>query len=164
MNKVSLISIRIATLSDASIVAQIVALAYENCQVKFKPDSNKIPSWLEWWHSLSFQKLGAHQSFIEHGLVYLILHNDYIIGTFRIEQHEDKTELDDFCILPQYQNKGYGIIALKLLEDITKTNVIVLSTPYFCAANRYLYTKAGYKEIGTLFDDTIVCFEKTLCR
>lgn len=117
---------------------------------------------LEWWNSLSEPKLNDHQEFIKRGLTYLILLNDAIIGTFRLEQHDNKSELDDFCILPQYQNQGYGMYTLGLIEKLHSSNCIELSTPYFCTANRYLYEKAGYKQVGTHSDDTVICFQKEL--
>ena len=110
--------------------------------------------------SLSKPQLSDHQGFIEKSLTYLILLNDVTIGTFRLEQHDDKSELDDFCILPQYQNHGYGMYTLNLIEKLHSTNCIELATPYFCTANRYLYEKAGYKQIGTRSDETVICFQK----
>ena len=121
-----------------------------------------MPTWMEWWISLSKPLFSDHQKFIKEGLTYLILSENIIIGTFRLEQQGDKSELDDFCILPEYQNKGYGMYALGLIEKIHNTAYIELATPYFCTANLYLYKKAGYKQIGTRSDDTVICFEKIL--
>lgn len=156
----SSIIVKLATTADANLVSQIVALAYKDCQDKFKPVPDKIPTWIDWWHSLSKPNLNDHQRFIESGLTYLIILNDTTIGTFRLEQHDNKSELDDFCILPQYQNQGYGMSALKLIENTCNTNCIEFATPYFCTANCHLYKKAGYNEIGTRSDDTVICFSK----
>jgi|GEM_PF-2497790 len=158
----SSIIVKLATTADANLVSKIVALSYKDCQEKFKPTPNKIPTWLEWWKSLSKPQLYDHQKFIEGGLTYLILLNSTVIGTFRLEQHDYKSELDDFCILPQYQNQGYGMYTLTLIDTLCSANCIELATPYFCSANRYLYEKAGYKQIGTRSDDTVICFEKSL--
>jgi GNAT superfamily N-acetyltransferase len=156
----SMIRAKLATTADADLVSQMVALAYEDCQDKFKPDPEKIPAWIDWWYNLSKPQLIAHQRFIENNLTYLILLNDTVIGTFRLEQHDNKSELDDFCILPQYQNRGYGMSTLRVIKSICNTSCIEFSTPYFCTANRHLYTKAGYKEIGTRSDDTVICYSK----
>lgn len=162
MKSSSSIIVKLATKTDANLVSQIVALAYKDCQEKFKPVPDKIPTWIEWWNSLSQPKLNDHQGFIKDELTYLILLDDTVIGTFRLEQHGDKSELDDFCILPQYQNQGYGMYTLSLIDKLHDVNCIELATPYFCNANRYLYEKAGYKQIGTRSDDTVICFQKEL--
>ena len=162
MKSDSAITVRLATIADADLVSQIVALAYKDCQEKFKPAPDKIPTWLEWWYSLSKPQFNEHHGFIESGLTYLILLNDVIIGTFRLERHDRKSKLDDFCILPEYQNQGYGMYTLSLIEKLHVTGAIELATPYFCTANHYLYEKAGYKQIGTRSDDTVICFQKSV--
>jgi Acetyltransferase (GNAT) family. len=155
------IIVKLAAAEDANLVSQIVASAYKNCQEQFKPDPDKFPAWIDWWFSLSKPNVVDHQRFIESGLTYLILLNNTTIGTFRLEQHDNnKSELDDFCILPPYQNHGYGMSALRLIENICNTNCVEFATPYFCTANRHLYKKAGYKEIGTRSNDTVICFSK----
>ena len=137
-------------------------MSYKDCQEKFKPKPDKIPTWIDWWYSLSKPQLRDHHRFIKSEITYLISRDDTIIGTFRLEQHDNKTELDDFCILPQYQNKGYGMCVLKMIEKLCTTDYIEFATPYFCSANRYLYRKAGYTEIGTRSDDTVICFSKRM--
>ncbi len=158
----SSIAIKLAAEADANIVSQIVAAAYKDCQEKFKPTPDKIPTWLAWWSSLAEPLLDDHRRFIKNELTYLILLDDVIIGTFRLERHDNISELDDFCILPEYQNKGYGLSTLKLIDKLYNVNCIELATPYFCTANRYLYEKAGYKQTGTRSDDTVICFQKKL--
>lgn len=160
----SSIKIRLANITDVNVVSKIVALSYKDCQEKFKPEPEKIPTWIDWWYSLSKPQFSEHSRFIESEITYVILQNDTIIGTFRFEQHDSKSELDDFCILPQHQNKGYGMCVLKMIEELNNTNYIEFATPYFCIANRYLYKKAGYIEIGTRSDNTVICFSKKVNR
>lgn len=160
----SSIKISLAKMTDVNTVSQIVALAYKDCQEKFKPLPDKIPTWIDWWFSLSKPQPNNHHKFIEIGVTYLILCNDAIIGTFRLEQHDNKSELDDFCILPQHQNKGYGMCVLEMIERLHNTEYIEFATPYFCTVNRYLYRKAGYNEIGTRSDDTVICFSKKIIQ
>jgi len=162
MKSYSSISIKLAQITDVSLVSQIVALAYKDCQEKFKPTPDKIPVWIKWWDSLSRPQPNDHHGFIENELTYLILLGDVVIGTFRLEQRGDKSELDDFCILPQYQNNGYGMYTLNLIDKLHNVHSIELATPYFCNANCYLYEKAGYKQVGTRSDDTVICFQKEL--
>jgi len=156
----SSIHIKSASIEDAFLVSQIVASAYKDCQEKFKPFPEKMPSWFDWWISLSQPQ--NHQEFIKAGLTYLILLDEDVIGTFRLEHHGNQSELDDFCILPQYQNHGYGLYTLSLIEKLHDVDSIEFATPYFCTANLHLYQKAGYKQVGTRSDDTVICFEKKL--
>lgn len=158
----TLLSIRLAAITDADAVAAIVAAAYASSNAEFKPDPDKIPAWIEWWISLSAPLPNEHRRFIENGLTYLIQLDETTIGTFRLEQQGDKSELDDFCILPQYQKRGYGTYALGLLEQLHDSKCIELATPYFCTANRRLYEKAGYKQVGMRSEDTVICYCKQL--
>lgn len=156
------IKINLAQAVDINTVSQIVASAYEDSQKKFKPSSDNIPSWIDWWYSLSKPQFNDHQNFIERRITYLILNKDTIIGTFRLEEKDNKSELDDFCILPEHQNKGYGLHVLNLIEQRCTTEYIEFATPYFCTANLYLYEKAGYKNIGMRSNNTVVCFSKKI--
>lgn len=74
-----------------------------------------------------------------------------IIGTLWLDHETDDRpnhfELQDFCINPEYHNKGYGIKAIELMENIHKNiNQWLLNTPVFNVRNQYLYEKMGYKK------------------
>ena len=156
------ISIRLAAMEDVPAVAQIVAAAYQDCQEKFKPNPDKTPEWMGWWNSLAHPQMEDHTAFVIKEMTYLICLDKGIIGTFRLEHHDGITELDDFCILPAFQNKGFGSLALGLMEKLENVSCIELATPYFCKANRYLYEKAGYRQTGTRSNETVICYRKAL--
>lgn len=162
MGIIASIRITLAGMKDVHTVADIVSLAYKDSQEKFKPSLNKIPEWLEWWNSLAIPQVDDHKSFISKEMTYLIYLDNDIIGTFRLEHHDNITDLDDFCILPQFHNKGYGSYTLQLIEKMHDVCCIELATPYFCSANRYLYEKAGYKQTGTRSNETVICYRKEL--
>lgn len=74
-----------------------------------------------------------------------------------------KLTIEDFCILPQYQGKGYGTEVLGLIEELYSDNKIwTLDTPCFCKRNRHLYEKMGYKSIGTCSNDTVILYKKCI--
>ena len=95
---------------------------------------------------------------------YMICLDDIPIGIFWLHvEEEESLTLEDFCILPDYQGKGYGTEALYLIEKSFSDNRRwLLSTPCFCKRNCHLYEKVGYKVIGYASDNTVVLYEKVL--
>lgn len=56
----------------------------------------------------------------------IILYDNKPIGTIRIVSNEDRLVIEQFYILPEYQNKGIGSHLLKhILENADKTDLIV---------------------------------------
>lgn len=53
-------------------------------------------------------------------LLYKIMLDDIVIGSFWLDHETDDRpshfELQDFCILPQYHNKGYGKAVIDIME------------------------------------------------
>lgn len=83
-------------------------------------------------------------------IAYKITLNDIIIGAFfLVDCYDSHIRFEDFVIDPTYQNKGYGLQTINLIED--KYNHIKkwsLSTPTFSLGNQHLYKKIGYIEIS----------------
>lgn len=158
--------IKKASLDDALKIANIKASAYADDRLKFKPDESKIPVWIEgdWYQNLSKPNLKETVSLINKYYCYIILLNEESIGTFWLHNEtEDSLSLEDFCILPEYQGKGYGYKALTLMEKLFPAiKTWTLGTPYFCKRNRYLYEKFGYQCVSTRSDDTVVLYRKVL--
>ncbi|WBW95632.1 GNAT family N-acetyltransferase [Oceanirhabdus sp. W0125-5] len=98
---------------------------------------------------------------------YKIILNEKIIGGVFLVQKNDKTVcIEDFCIDPEYQNKGYGTKVLIKLETMNKhIKTWTLVTPTYSIGNQYLYKKLGYKEVGIGKQDGIevVKFKKEIC-
>ncbi|OPJ64375.1 GNAT family N-acetyltransferase [Clostridium oryzae] len=86
-------------------------------------------------------------------LLYKIMLDGIIIGTFWLDHETDDREhhfeVQDFCIIPEYHNKGYGTRALELMEKLHENiKIWSLSTSIFSVTNQHLYEKMGYKRIG----------------
>ena len=86
---------------------------------------------------------------IEHNNYYKIVLDDIIIGgVFIVEEDAQTVSIEDFCIVPLHQNKGYGQLVLRELErihgDIKKWK---LTTPVDSVRNQHLYEKHGYKRV-----------------
>ena len=65
------------------------------------------------------------------------------------DERTNHFELQDFCIDPIYQNKGYGAKAIKIMEEKHKDiKIWTLSTFKFSLKNQHLYEKMGYVKIG----------------
>lgn len=160
----SKINLRRADLLDVKKFAYIKADAYVDDRLKCKPDEDNIPDWYngEWYQGLAIINETEATRLIENYYCYMILLEDTPIGIFWLH-HEttDSLALEDFCILPVYQGKGYGTRVLKLIEELYPNNKIwTLGTPYFCTRNRYLYEKVGYQYVGTASNNTVILYKK----
>lgn len=85
--------------------------------------------------------------------LYKIMLDETIIGTFWLDHETDNRpnhfELQDFCILPECQNEGYGRKTMELMEKLyPSVEIWSLSTLLCSVRNQHLYEKMGYKKIG----------------
>lgn len=162
--KDSTISIRRATMADIHIFAEIKAEAYSDDRKKTDLSEDQKPSWYdeEWYVGLGILNQEEAKRIINEHDSYLIqLERKEIGGLWLLKDSQDSLTLEDFCILPQYQNKGYGTVALDLLEKMYPDyKVWKLDTPKFCVRNQHLYEKMGYEKTGMVANNTVVLYEK----
>jgi GNAT superfamily N-acetyltransferase len=97
--------------------------------------------------------------------LYKIMFGDIMIGTFWLDHETDDRanhfELQDFCIIPEYQNNGYGAKAMELMEKLHPLiKIWSLGTSAFSIRNQHLYEKMGYKKISQR--DDRVFYEKII--
>ncbi|MDR2150233.1 MAG: GNAT family N-acetyltransferase [Spirochaetaceae bacterium] len=71
----------------------------------------------------------------------IILEDGKIIGTGSV----DKNEINRFFVLPNFQNKGYGKIILKELENTIKKNNYKKITLASSLGAVFFYRKCGYE-------------------
>jgi GNAT superfamily N-acetyltransferase len=71
--------------------------------------------------------------------------------------------LEDFCIDPLFQGKGYGYESLVRMEKFyPKCKHWILSTPAYSTKNHYLYEKFGYKKTEEKCEGLIYVYEKII--
>ena len=91
------------------------------------------------------------------------LDEEIIGGIYLVSINSVTKRIEDFCIIPKHQNKGYGTKALIQLEKMQPNiKLWTLSTPKYSIGNQALYKKLGYQEIGDTKEDGVdlVEFEK----
>lgn len=79
----------------------------------------------------------------------VIVWNDEKVGYFCLDLQDDKWELDDFYILPQFRNRGFGTA---VLADICK-NITERIYLYVFVKNKgaiSLYERFGFKSVQTV--------------
>lgn len=161
-----MINIRKADLSDVKQFAYIKAEAYADDRIKNKPDKDNIPEWYdgEWYKGLCVVDEKEAERLIRNYSCHMIMLDGKPMGIFWLmKENDDSLTIEDFCILPKFQGKGYGAEVLDLIEDFYPQNKIwTLDTPAFCKRNRHLYEKAGYKNIGTCSNDTVILYKKCI--
>ncbi|MDP4147229.1 MAG: GNAT family N-acetyltransferase [Bacillota bacterium] len=116
-------------------------------------------------------KLADIQNKIMNKYFYKILLKGTFVGAIFVHENPDKEhlKLHTLYILPEYQDKGIGGIAIDLVEKIHKDAVEwVLETPHDLKRNHHLYEKKGYRRTGKeekINDNlTIVYFSKTVIK
>lgn len=148
-----------ASIEDASLIADIKTKSYRDEKERFKPEDSKIPKWFydEWYINIS-----ENIRLINEYYVYMLIVNNVVIGTFWVHDVDENTiELEDFCILPEYQGFGYGYKALFMMEGMfPEKKRWILGTPFYSLKNHYLYQKAGYGKVGTASNETVILYEK----
>ncbi len=140
-----MIHIERASIEDAEIIVKIKKNAYTDEDIRFGKGKDECTQYIGDVNFISWC--------INRYILYKIILDDIVIGTFWLDHETDKRpnhfELQDFCIDPIYQNKGYGAEAIKLMEQKHKDiKIWTLSTFKFSLRNQYLYEKMGYVKIG----------------
>lgn len=151
---------------DIEDFTNIKAKAYADDRKKSVPVPEETPKWYygDWYVGLGIPNKAENERLMKEFECYMISLNGISIGIFWIECEEaDSLTIEDFCILPEYQGKGYGKQVLKLIEKLyPKNKRWLLTTPTFCKKNCHLYEKSGFHNIGLVSDDSVVLYEKIL--
>lgn len=82
---------------------------------------------------------------------FLLKKQQVIIGHMIIQQVLDEIHLHNVCVLPAYQQQGFGIAWLKFLNDYALQNnacSIFLEVRASNTTALSLYNKMGYQQIG----------------
>ena len=105
-----------------------------------------------------------HTNMLREGHLYSLVEKCFLMGgvlLFRDEEQESKMYLGRIFLSPQYHRKGYGLEAMRLLEqsfpDIQKW---CLDTPIWNERTNQFYLKLGYIETGR--DEEVVYYEKVI--
>jgi len=145
-----------ANINDAERIAQCTRDAY-SLEIKTYHDKSKVneyPDTIDVRHDITNLEY------------YKIMLQDMIIGGFYIvRKSEEAAEIEDFCISPEFQNKGYGSFCLNEIErlhpEITTWEMV---TPTYSLGNQYLYEKLGYKKDKiAMYDDIMSVYYKKVC-
>ena len=106
---------------------------------------------------------------IENNNCYNIICNDICVGAINIRKLDDAGtyHLHIMNILPEYQGKGIGQTAIRLVEELfPDAKIWRLETLEDMPENRHVYEKAGYRFTGEtrVINEklTLVFYEKTL--
>lgn len=136
-----MIFIERAKIEDANAIAEINTLAFNDEMNRVLGRDGGPPG---------YNEVETHIDLINKFLVYKIVYDEKIIGSFfLIKQGESNFRLESFCILPSYQNRGFGYKTLELMEK-KHPNIKRWSLGSFKDSKRiqYLYEKFGYNKIG----------------
>lgn len=136
-----MIHIERAKIEDAEVITEINTQAF-NDEMKRILGRNGGPP--------GYNDVGTHIELIKRFLVYKIIFDSEIIGSFfLVEQGEGHLRLESFCISPSYQNRGFGYKTLELMEkehpSIKKWS---LGSAKGSKRIQHLYEKFGYIKVG----------------
>lgn len=144
-------------IDDAEKIVEVKRLAYTDEDIRFGEGRG---NYLKYIGNVGFISWCMNRYHL-----YKIILDGKIIGTFWLD-HEtddrpDHVELQDFCIIPEYQNKGYGAKVMELMEKLHQNiKIWSLGTSSFSVRNQHLYEKMGYKKVGQTEEN--VLYEKII--
>lgn len=149
-----------AALEDADLISNINVQAFDDERNNFGPwKDGEGPKWYygEWYSDIEQVK-----KLIKEFHYYMIIEDEIIVGSFWLHDIDETTiELEDFCIIPQYQGNGYGYKAILLMETLCPMKKRwILGTPFYSVRNHHLYEKAGYTKTGVTAEDMVFMYEK----
>ncbi len=104
-----------ASINEVNLIADIKTRPYRDEKERFKPSEDKIPKWFydEWYIDIS-----ENLRLINEYYVYVLVSNENMIGTFWLHDIDEETiELEDFCILPEFQGLCYGYRTFFMMEE-----------------------------------------------
>lgn len=144
-------------IEDAEKIFEIKKLAYTDEDIRFGGGRGEKLKYIG--------NIGFISWCMNRYILYKIMLDGIIIGTFWLDHETDDRsyhlELQDFCIIPEYHNKGYGTKAMELMEKLHEDiKIWSLSTSIFSVRNQHLYEKMGYKRIGQTEDK--ILYEKVI--
>ena len=145
-----------ATIEDIDEIMKMQKESFKKLYEKYQ-DGDLNP------YNESYEKVKAK---IEKYFYYFIVINDEKVGAIVIKDNKDgtKKKIAPIYILPKFQNKGYGQLAIKEVERIHGKTNWELDTILEEKGNCYLYEKFGYKKTGNFKKindkETIVFYEK----
>jgi len=162
------ISIQRAKDNECSLFARIKAETYADDRMRTVPEPDQKPAWYdgEWYVGLGILNEAEAKRLMDQYDCYIIRWNQMPIGIFWVhEENVGSLTLEDYCILPKYQGRGFGTRILPMIEAMyPEVHVWELSTPKYCKRNCHLYEKAGYIQAGTCSEGTVVLFSKEICE
>ncbi len=154
-------SILPANIEDAQIINQIKTAAFRDEKARFGPwkDKGQGPKWYmdEW-----FNDINETGRLIQEFYFFKLVENGEIIGCFWLHDVDEHTiQLEDFCIDPKHQGKGYGYETLLAMEELFPLKQKwILGTPFYSVRNHHLYEKAGYGKVGETAENMVFLYEK----
>jgi RimJ/RimL family protein N-acetyltransferase len=149
-----MIKIEMAQMEDVEVITEIKERAYNDETRRFGPGRDGGPQ--------GYDSVESTRWLMNKFSYYKIMIGREVIGGFWLEGWSDgQLQLEDFCIHPQHHNKGYGTMAIKLMEEMfPNIKKWTLKTPHYSLRNQHLYKKMGYVKIGESEDKFLFLYEK----
>ncbi len=132
-----MITIKKATLDDAGKITDINIKAFNDEMKRVQGEAGGPPG---------YDSVDQHKSYMNEYMVYTVLQGDEIIGSFfLVENNQEHFYFENFCIYPEFQNKGYGFDTLELVEkEFPSVKKWSLHTDKRSDRIEHLYEKFGY--------------------
>lgn len=143
-----------AIIEDAEVIREVLNQAFYKDYIKY----GYCPAYN--------QSIERVQKGIENSIPFKILVDEQTVGYMRVlYEGQGRYWLACLCIIPAYENKGVGKVAMKLLEkQFPNAKCWGLDTPVDNERNVYFYKKCGFKIIKEYMDENVklVVFNKIL--
>ncbi len=145
------ISFVMAEMNDIDDLIDVQNIAFKNDYIKY----GYCPGY---GHTMTSMK-----NLVEKCIVYKIMMDERIVGDI-IVRHKENGDyfLGGLCVIPEFENKGIGQMAVKFIEKQLDASYWSLETPAENKRNIYFYQKCGFQITKEYMDGPvrIVLMEK----
>jgi len=151
------VTLEIAELQDAETILRINTDAFNKDSRELGNGGNGGPP--------GYNRIQHIKDKITNALAYKILLNDTTVGWFYLEQTSPTSvQFCSFAIDPPYQNKGYGMATLRMLDEVLPpgTKKVTLQVPRYGRKYIQMYDKAGFWLVDDTTRDFLLDFEKRI--
>jgi ribosomal protein S18 acetylase RimI-like enzyme len=92
-----------------------------------------------------------YQALVDEGKVFVLKEGEELLGSIVVAREGDAVSVNNLCVAPAMQGKGYGRILMGHAEEMARSQglaAVILYTNEKMYENIALYSKLGFAEVG----------------
>jgi GNAT superfamily N-acetyltransferase len=150
--------------SDMSRTAESTNERRQHIDVATQADVRHIRAMVVAAYSKYIERIGKepapmnadYEALVDEGKVFVLREEGNLLGCVLIARDGDAVSVDNLCVAPAMQGKGYGRILMEYAEEMARSqnlDAVILYTNEKMHENVALYSKLGFAEVDRKADD-----------